>query len=142
MRCLALTLIAALGSTAIAEDKTPTTFEGDEAKGLVRALSLTTLKPSTKEKSKKIWTVKMLGCTTKDTKEIFELPVTTCDADGKKITGAAAVLVEAAMNAAKIPAPYMMGQKQIRAASLTCTLNERPKESGPFVCTYTPVGRG
>ena len=41
-----------------------------------------------------------------------------------------------------IPAPYMMGKKQIRAAELTCIWDEQPRgEDGPFVCTDTPVGR-
>ena len=68
--------------------------------------------------------------------------VTECHADSAKITGAAAVVLEAGMNKAGIPAPYMMGKTQIQAASLGCYMDVAAHDAdGPFVCTYTPVGR-
>lgn len=142
MRTSLLLAFAWLTTTAFADDVAkPATIEHDKAKGLIRALSLTTLKPTT-VKTARTWSFKQLECTTKAAEELYELPATVCTADGKKISGAAAVLLEKAMDEAEIKTPYMMGVKQIRASALTCTNEERFKEKGPFYCTYTPVVRG
>lgn len=143
LKPLAMVFVCA-ASTSYADQPAvpaPTKLTMEPAKVLVRALKLSGLK-SKKAKSKTTWTAKMLACTTKQAKDHVELDVTECDADGKKVTGAAAIVLETAMNTAKIPAPYMMGKTQIRASELTCVLDvDARNEDGPFVCTYTPVGR-
>lgn len=133
----AVFVLACLAVPASAE---PTAVDLDGAKVLVRALTLTTLKPKA-EKTKRTWSIKVLVCTTKNGVERWELPVTVCEADGKKLTGAPAVLLQEAMGAAKITAPYFMYGARLTANDVTCVNDERYGEHGHFWCTYTAVGR-
>ena len=146
-----LVALLCLGSVAVAEPSKaepavppvpgPTKITSAPAKVLIRALKLAGAKSST-AKTKTTWTAKLLACTTTKPEEMTALEESACQADGKKFTGAAALVLDTAMHAAEIPAPYFMGKTEIKAADLTCVMDVHPSgPDGPFVCTYTPVGR-
>jgi hypothetical protein len=120
--------------------KQPMKVTLSDAKPLVNALVLSGAK-SAKTKTKTTWTFKTLSCATKKAEdEVTGLDTTACQADGKKVTGAAAIVLMQGMQAAKIPQPYRMGGAQIEATDVSClweTDLHKAGEDGPFVCNYT-----
>ena len=142
-----LAVLLCVGSVAVAEpDKQepaagPKKITSTPAKVLIRGLKLAGATSST-AKTTTTWTAKLLDCTTTKPQDVYALEETTCQADAKKLTGAAALVLDTAMRAAEIPEPYYMGKTEIKAAALTCVMDTHPSgNDGPFVCTYTPVGR-
>jgi hypothetical protein len=147
----ALAVLVCLGSVAYARKPAPvaapTKITSDKARPLVRALMLANVK-SKKAKKTTTWTVKSLTCTTTKLDEPVAIEQTVCELDGKKIAGAAAVVLEDGMTKAGVPSPYMMAKggtkTQITALTLTCVYEADlgvASEDGPFVCTYTTEAR-
>ena len=146
-----LALLVCLGSVAYARKPmpvaSPTKITADKARPLIRALKLANVK-ATVAKSKygrltTTWTVKSIACVTTRDENVDALEETVCDVDAKKLTGAAAVVVEDAMIKAGFPTPYRMAKAgtstQVRATSVTCVHQQdlgKAQEDGPFVCTY------
>jgi hypothetical protein len=147
----ALALLVVLGSVAYARKPmplaAPTKITSDKARPLIRALKLANVK-SKKAKQTTTWSAKSLTCTTTKADMPEAIEETVCEIDGKKVTGAAAVVLEDGMTKAGIPSPYMMAKggtrTQITALTLSCAyeLDVRiSPEDGPFVCTYTTESR-
>ncbi|CAN5824770.1 hypothetical protein BH11MYX2_BH11MYX2_21350 [soil metagenome] len=110
-----------------------------DAKPLINGLRLAAVK-STKKETKTTWTIKTLSCATTKGDEITGFDTATCQTDGKKITGAAAVVLMKGMQDSKIPQPYRMSGELIEANGVTCAWEtdiSKGGSDGPFVCSYT-----
>lgn len=125
----------------------PMKIAGAKAKALIRGLKLAGVKRTT---AKRTWTytAKTLSCRyTPDPDGGYVddgdgLGTTDCELNGTKLTAAAAAVLKQGMQDAGIPEPYRMGEKLIRANTVTC-VDEQTKrsEAGPWSCTFTSVGR-